>query len=56
MVVYNANDKDETVATGRYHERIGNATKATNVITGEKTDLAKLELKGKSTLILELSR
>ena len=54
MVVYNSNDKEETLTTGRYSERIGRATQAQNVITGETTDLGSLTLKPKSTLVLEL--
>ncbi|GAB2691742.1 glycoside hydrolase family 13 protein [Mucilaginibacter koreensis] len=54
MVVYNSNEKETTVGTERYKERIANMKKATNVISGETVDLSSLTLKGKSTLVLEL--
>ena len=54
MIAYNSSDKDAPLSTGRYHERIGNAKKAINIITGETVDLGSLALKGKSTLVLEL--
>jgi glycosidase len=54
MVVYNSNDKDATISTQRYTERLGDSKKATNIITGETVDISSLTLKGKSSLILEL--
>ena len=54
MVVYNADDNDQKTGTARYMERIGNAKKAINVITGETVDLSELTVGNKSTLVLEL--
>lgn len=54
MVAYNSTEKDAETTTDRYHERIGNAKKAKNVITGETIDLSKLSIPAKSTLVLEL--
>ncbi|HVV56181.1 MAG TPA: glycoside hydrolase family 13 protein [Mucilaginibacter sp.] len=54
MVVYNGNEKEQTVATGRYSERINGTLKARNIITGETVDLSKLTVPAKATLVLEL--
>ena len=54
MVVYNASDNDQKTGTARYTERIGNAKKAINVVTGETVDLSELTVGNKSTLVLEL--
>ncbi|HEX3384031.1 MAG TPA: cyclomaltodextrinase C-terminal domain-containing protein, partial [Mucilaginibacter sp.] len=54
MVVYNSNEKEQSIATGRYAERINGAEKARNVVTGDTIDLSKLTLPAKATLVLEL--
>jgi glycosidase len=54
MIVYNSRYKEQTTTTDRYFERIKGAKKAKNVITDEITDLSKLTIPGKSTLVLEL--
>jgi glycosidase len=54
MVVYNSREKEQTVSTARYNERINGAQKALNVITNETIDLGKLTLPAKATLVLEL--
>jgi len=54
MVAYNSRDNEQTTTTARYFERIKDAKKAINVITGETIDLSKLTISGKSTLVLEL--
>jgi glycosidase len=54
MVVYNGKDKDQSITTQRYSERINGALKARNVITDETIDLSKLTIPAKATLILEL--
>jgi glycosidase len=54
MVVYNSNEKEASTTTEYFAERINGAKKARNVISDETTDLDKLTIPGKSTLILEL--
>jgi glycosidase len=54
MIVYNSKDKEQTTTTDRYFERIKGAKKAKNIITDEITDLSKLTIPSKSTLVLEL--
>jgi len=54
MVVYNSREKEQTITTERYGERINGAAKARNVITGDTMDLSKLTLPAKATLVLEL--
>ena len=54
MIVYNSRDKEQSITTTRYDERIKGSSKAKNVINGETLDLSKLTVGGKSTLVLEL--
>ncbi|MGZ3836153.1 MAG: cyclomaltodextrinase C-terminal domain-containing protein, partial [Mucilaginibacter sp.] len=54
MVVYNSRDKEQTMGTERYAERINGALKARNVITDSDVELAKLTIPAKATLVLEL--
>ena len=54
MVVYNSTDKEQSVTTDRYTERINGAEKALNVISGNTIDLSKLTVPAKTTLVLEL--
>jgi neopullulanase len=54
MVVYNSEEKDQSITTERYSERINGALKARNVITDETIDLSKLTIPAKATLVLEL--
>jgi glycosidase len=54
MVAYNSNDKEQSITTTRFDEGIKGMLKAKNIITDETTDLSKLTIKPKSTLILEL--
>ncbi len=54
MVVYNSRDKEQTITTERYSERIKGAQKAKNIITDEVDDLSALTVPSKSTLVLEL--
>ncbi|MGZ3749812.1 MAG: glycoside hydrolase family 13 protein [Mucilaginibacter sp.] len=54
MVVYNSRDKEQTMGTERYAERINGALKARNVITDSDVELAKLTIPAKTTLVLEL--
>ena len=54
MVVFNSRDKDQTITTGRYEERLNGANKALNVITGETIDISSLSIGAKATLVLEI--
>jgi glycosidase len=54
MVIYNSRDKEEQATTARYYERINQAAKAKNVVTGEIIDLAKIKVPAKTALVLEL--
>jgi neopullulanase len=54
MIVYNSREKEQTITTERYSERIKGAAKARNVITGDTIDLSKLALPAKATLVLEI--
>ncbi|MBS1530211.1 MAG: glycoside hydrolase family 13 protein [Bacteroidetes bacterium] len=54
MVVYNSREKEQTIATERYNERINGAQKAKNVVTGDTLDLAQLTIPAKAALVLEL--
>jgi glycosidase len=54
MVVYNSHEKEQTITTGRYVERINGTLKARNVITDDVVELSKLTIQAKATLVLEL--
>lgn len=54
MVVYNSRDKEQTITTDRFSERIKGVKKARNVITDEGVDLSSLTVGPKSALVLEL--
>jgi glycosidase len=54
MVVYNSRDKEQTISTQRYAERIKGAVKAINVITGDTIEINTLTIPAKATLVLEL--
>lgn len=54
MVVYNSGDKQQTIGTARYFERINGALKARNIITDETMEIATLDIPAKATLVLEL--
>lgn len=54
MVVYNSNEKEKSITTERYAERINGALKARNVITDDAVELSKLSVPAKATLVLEL--
>jgi glycosidase len=54
MIIFNSSDKEQTTATERYFERIGDSKKARNVITDEPVDLAQLTIPGKTALVLEI--
>jgi len=54
MVVYNSRDKEQTISTARYVERINGTLKARNVITDQVTEISKLNIPAKATLVLEL--
>jgi len=54
MVAYNSRNKEQTITTERYVERINGALKARNVITDQVADISKLTIPAKATLVLEL--
>lgn len=55
MVIMNANDKNETLDTKRFVQRMQGFTRAKNIITGEYlTDIAQIEILPDQTLVLEL--
>lgn len=54
MVAYNSRDKEQTISTDRYAERIDGALKARNVIADQVLDISKLTIPAKATLVLEL--
>jgi glycosidase len=54
MVVYNSRDKEQTITTARYAERINGALKARNVISDETIEISKLTIPAKTTLVLEI--
>jgi glycosidase len=55
MIVYNGKDKEQTIETDRYSERIKGGKKAKNVITDETIDLSKVTIPARATLVLELA-
>lgn len=57
MVVMNKNTQATAVETKRFAEILKGKTSATNVLTGEKTNLdTPLQIGGKSALVLEIAR
>jgi glycosidase len=54
MVIYNSHEKEQTITTERYEERIKGKLKARNVITDDAVELSKLTIPGKGILVLEL--
>jgi glycosidase len=54
MVVYNSQDKEQSITTQRYAERINGTLKGLNIITNDVVELSKLTIPAKSTLVLEL--
>ena len=57
MVIYNSGDKDATLTTDRFVERMAGFTKAKNVMTGEQLPaIANININSKSALVLELAK
>ncbi len=54
MVVYNSTEKEQSITTERYAERINGVLKARNIISDQAVDLSKLTIPAKGTLVLEL--
>ena len=55
MVVINTEDKEQQLNTSRFAERLGDATSASNVITGETlNDIKNLTVPAKGTLVLAI--
>ncbi|MDH7461421.1 glycoside hydrolase family 13 protein [Chitinophagaceae bacterium 26-R-25] len=56
MIVFNSNDKDASVATKRFEERIGNYKSATNVISDATlSNIETLNVPAMTTWVLELN-
>jgi glycosidase len=57
MIAFNGNDKETTLDTGFFTERMDGFNSGTNVLTGQQiTNLKQLTIPAKSTLIIELKR
>lgn len=57
MVIYNGNEKEATMTTDRYYERMNGFSSAQNVITSEHiSNLKQFTLPAKGTLVLELKK
>ncbi|MDB5137126.1 MAG: alpha-amylase [Mucilaginibacter sp.] len=54
MIVYNSLEKEQSITTDRYAERINGTLKARNVVTDDAVELSKLTIPAKTTLVLEL--
>lgn len=57
MVIANGNEQEETVSTGRFHERTKGFSRAVNVVTKENfNSIDSLKISAKNVLILELKK
>ena len=57
MVIYNSGDKDATLTTDRFVERMAGFTKAKNVMTGEQLPaITNININSKDALVLELAK
>jgi len=57
MIIYNGEEKEQTLETGRFNERTARFTKAVNVVTNENMDnISKIKAPAKTTLVLELKK
>lgn len=54
MVIVNPTEKDKTLATERFAERIKGITSAKNVISGQNINLTNVKVPAKTTVVLEL--
>ena len=56
MIVMNTNEKDTSISTGRFAERIGKASGARNILTEESVNLnGNLNLPARTTSVFELN-
>jgi len=55
MVVVNNTEKEKTLTTDRFAERIKGITTVKNVISGERSSIKEIKVPAKSTLVLELN-
>lgn len=56
MVILNGDDKEKTLDTARFAERLQNTTSLVNVLTGEQlTNIKTITVPAKTTLVLELN-
>ncbi|MEO8949694.1 MAG: alpha-amylase family glycosyl hydrolase, partial [Mucilaginibacter sp.] len=57
MVIYNSADKEQTLTTDRFRERMATSTKAVNVVTNETLgSIQNINVPAKTTLVLELKK
>ena len=56
MVVMNTSKTDKTISFGKYAERTGGFTQATDIITNAKTPLKDFTLGSYKTVVLELGK
>jgi glycosidase len=57
MIIYNGEEKEQTMPTERYNERMTGFTRATNVITSETLNsIASITIPAKTALVLELKK
>ena len=56
MVVFNRSEEAQSIDTTRFAERLGDASSAADVITGQSFDLDEtLEVPARSVLLLEIN-
>lgn len=56
MLIFNSEDKEKNLSTARFAERVGQATSATDIITGAKLNsLQSISVPARATLVLELN-
>lgn len=57
MIIYNSENKEQTLETDRFNERLAGYKQATNVITHETMgNINSIKIPGKTTLVLELKK
>jgi len=57
MIVMNTNEKEESVKSERFNERIAGFSKATNVISGDQlSSIETVKVPAKSVWVLELKK
>jgi len=57
MIIYNGEEKEQSLETDRFNERTADFSKAINVITNQNVnDIRSITIPGKTTLVLELKK